>query len=42
LPNSLAVLVKRATRPSRPSSSIAAKIAQAAALKWPSIEATIE
>ena len=42
LPNSLAVLVNRATRPSRPSSSIAAKIAHAAALKLPSIEATIE
>ena len=30
LPNSLAVLVSRATRPSRPSSNIAAKIAHAA------------
>ena len=42
LPNSLDVLVNRATRPSRLSKNIAAKIAQAAIWKLPSIDATIE
>jgi hypothetical protein len=42
LPNSLAVLVSRATRPSSPSRNIAAKIAHAADGKLPSIAATME
>jgi hypothetical protein len=42
LPKSLAVLVIRATRPSSPSRNIATKIDHAAAVKLPSIAATIE
>jgi hypothetical protein len=42
LPNSLDVLVRRATRPSSPSNSMAAKMAKAARSKLPSIDATIE
>jgi hypothetical protein len=41
LPKSLCVLVQRATRPSRPSNSIATKIAMPAREKSPLMAATI-
>ncbi|MNN64285.1 hypothetical protein D3C81_1797200 [compost metagenome] len=40
-PNALCVLVMRATRPSMPSSTMAAKMAMAAESKWPFIAATM-
>jgi hypothetical protein len=40
-PNSLCVPVSRATRPSRPSSTAAMKIATAASVKWPPMLAMI-